>query len=97
MCEEAGLVFQPMIFKGTGGFSAEAERVLKSVIKATAYNTRSPMGEVATLLCPRLSLVIQKAGHRAFIRRVGGVPGGMDIAISGLRYNAGVLQQPGAM
>ena len=97
MCEEAGVVFQPMIFESTGGGSAEAGRVPKSVITATAVNTGSPKGEVATLLWQRLSVAIQKAGHRTFIRRVGGVPGGMDGAISGLLYNAGVLQQPGAM
>ena len=80
MCEEAGVVFQPMIFESTGEVSVEAERVPKSVIKAIAVNTGSPKGEVATLLWQRLSVAIQEAGHRAFIRRVGGVPGGMDSA-----------------
>ena len=32
-CQEAGVVFQPMIFESTGGVPAEAERVLKCLTK----------------------------------------------------------------
>jgi hypothetical protein len=38
-CRDAGIIFQPMIFESTGGVSAEAERVLKSLNKAVAANS----------------------------------------------------------
>jgi len=69
-CRRAGVVFQPMIFESLGGVSGEAERVIKSLNKAVAENTDTSESEVATLFWQRLSIDIQRSGHRAFARRV---------------------------
>eukprot|EP00973_Karenia_brevis_P028081 3867995-Karenia_brevis.AAC.1 len=59
-----------MIFESLGGVSAEAERVIKGLNKAVALNNDSSEEEVATLFWRRLSVDIQRFGHRAFVRRV---------------------------
>jgi len=59
-----------MIFESLGGVSGEAERVIKSLNKAVAENTDTSESEVATLFWQRLSIDIQRSGHRAFARRV---------------------------
>ena len=81
-CREAGVVFQPMIFESLGGVSAEAERVIKCLNKRVAANTESPEGEVATQFWHRVSIDIQRSGHRAFARRVsrGVDEGGFSLA-----------------
>eukprot|EP00973_Karenia_brevis_P014634 1997221-Karenia_brevis.AAC.1 len=60
-----------MIFESLGGVSAEADRVIQCLNKAVASATDSPEGEVATLFWHRLVVDLQRAGHRAFARRVG--------------------------
>ena len=65
------VTFQPMIFESLGG-ATEADRVIKCLNKAVASATDSPEGEVATLFWHRLAIDIQRAGHRAFARRVAG-------------------------
>ena len=69
-CRVAGVVFQPMIFESFGGVSIEAERVIKSLNRMVAENHDTPYGEVATRFWQRLSIDLQRAGHRAFSRRV---------------------------
>jgi hypothetical protein len=69
-CRVAGVVFQPMIFESLGGVSVEAERVIKSLNRMVAENQDTPYGEVATRFWQRLSIDLQRAGHRAFSRRV---------------------------
>jgi hypothetical protein len=69
-CRVAGVVFQPMIFESLGGVSIEAERVMKSLNRMVAENQDTPYGEVATRFWQRLSIDLQRAGHRAFSRRV---------------------------
>ena len=69
-CRIAGVVFQPMIFESLGGVSIEAERVIKSLNRMVAENQDTPYGEVATRFWQRLSIDLQRAGHRAFSRRV---------------------------
>jgi len=59
-----------MIFESLGGVSGEAERVIKSLNKAVAENTDTSETEVATHFWHRLSIDIQRSGHRAFSRRV---------------------------
>ena len=76
-CEEAGIEYQPMIFESFGGIESEAEEVLKSLSRLVADNTRTPYGEVAQRLWQRISVDLQRAGHRAFARRVGG--GGIGV------------------
>ena len=61
-----------MIFESFGGVSVEAEGVIKSLNRMCAVNQSTPYGEVATRFWQRLSIDIQRAGHRAFIRRVKG-------------------------
>ena len=69
-CRNAGVVFQPMIFESLGGVSKEAELVIKSINKAVAENTDTSETEVATHFWQRLSIDIQRSGHRAFSRRL---------------------------
>jgi hypothetical protein len=69
-CAEVGFVFQPMIFESLGGVSVEAEQVIKCLNKLVAFNRGSSVGEVAPLFWQRLSIDIQRAGHRAFARRL---------------------------
>ena len=69
-CRAANVRFQPMIFESLGGVSAEAEAVIKCLHKTAAENTDTPESEVATQFWRRLSIDIQRSGHRAFSRRV---------------------------
>ena len=71
-CEEAGINYQPIIFESFGGVAGETERVLNCLSWLVADNTNTPRGEVAQQLWQRLSVDLQRAGHRAFARRVGG-------------------------
>ena len=70
-CGEAGIVFQPMIFESLGGVPSEADGVIKCLNQAVAENTDSPAGEVATRFWQRVSIDLQRAGHRALSRRLG--------------------------
>ena len=71
-CEAAGLEFQPLVFESLGGMAAEAEEVLKSLGRRVAVNTKTPFGEVAQRLWCRLSVDLQRAGHKAVARRCAG-------------------------
>ena len=68
-CDEAGFEYQPIVFESFGGMAREAERVLKSINRQVAVNTNTPPEEVARRLWERLSVDLQRAGHRAFARR----------------------------
>ena len=68
-CRDAGVVFQPLIFESLGGVSLEADRVIKSMNRAVAANTDSPLGEVATRFWNKISVDIVRGSHRAFKRR----------------------------
>ena len=70
-CLEAGFAYQPIVFESLGGMAREAEKVLKNITKRVAINTNTPPGEVARRLWERLSVDLQRAGHRAFKRRAG--------------------------
>eukprot|EP00973_Karenia_brevis_P080444 11161639-Karenia_brevis.AAC.1 len=70
-CRAVGVEFQPMIFESFGGVASEAEVVIRCLNKAVAVTLDSPESEVATRFWQRLSIDIQRAGHRAFVRRVG--------------------------
>ena len=63
------MVFQPMIFESTGGVSSETERVIKSLNRAVAANTDTPLGEVATRFWHRVGIELLRGAHRAFARR----------------------------
>ena len=71
-CREKGIVYQPMVFESTGGMSSEAEKVIKCINRAVAEYTSTPYGEVAQHFWQRLSVDIQRSGHRAYARRAGG-------------------------
>ena len=90
-CEEAGFDYQPIVFESFGGMAREAERVLKCINRHVAVNTNTPPEEVARRLWERLSVDLQRAGHRAFARRtttrefvVGGGMRGVLASIEGL-------------
>ena len=68
-CDEAGFEYQPIVFESFGGMAREAERVLKSINRQVAVNANTPPEEVARRLWERLSVDLQRAGHRAFARR----------------------------
>ena len=70
-CLEAGFAYQPIGFESVGGMARDAEKVLKSITKKVAINTNTPPGEVARRLWERLSVDLQRAGHRALKRRAG--------------------------
>ena len=59
-----------MIFESLGGVSKEAELIIKSINKAVAENTDTSETEVATHFWQRLSIDIQRSGHKAFARRL---------------------------
>ncbi len=94
---EFGVAFQPLIFESLGGVSFEAEGVLKSLNQVVASATDSPYGEVATRFWQRISIDIQRTGHRAFMRRVvrSGGPEGLG---SGFIFRAlDALEMPGGL
>ena len=67
--EKTGFAYQPLVFESLGGMAREAEQVLKCINRQVAVNTNTPPGEVARRLWERLSVDLQRAGHRAFTRR----------------------------
>ena len=87
-CRENGVVFQPMIFESAGGVSNEAEQVIRCLNRAVAEQTDTPYGEVAQRFWHRISIDIQRAGHRAFARRLGERQGaggdGMEWLVDGV-------------
>ena len=85
-CRVAGVVFQPMIFESLGGVSVEAEGVIKSLNRMVAENQDTPYGEVATRFWQRLSIDLQRAGHRVFSRRVAR---GQDLEGNGVNVFSG--------
>ena len=58
-----------LIFESLGGVSLEADRVIKTMNRAVAANTDSPLGEVATRFWNKISVDIVRGSHRAFKRR----------------------------
>ena len=70
-CKDKGIIYQPIIFESSGGVASEAEKVIKCINRAVAENTDTPYGEVAQHFWQRLSVDIQRSGHRAFVRRAG--------------------------
>ena len=89
-CRAAGVVFQPLIFESFGGVSSETEGVMKCLNRMVAENQDSSSGDVATWFWQRLSVDIQRAGHRAFVRRASK---GNDLEGDGLQglLSAGAL------
>jgi len=71
-CQEAGIVFQPMIFESFGGASAEAEKVIKCLNKAVAGNSDTAPEVVATRFWQRVSIDILRGNCRSFHRRLVG-------------------------
>ena len=69
-CKDKGIIYQPIIFESSGGVASEAEKVIKCINRAVAENTDTPYGEVAQQFWQRLSIDIQRAGHRAYVRRM---------------------------
>ena len=68
-CTEKRIIYQPMVFESSGGVASETEKVIKSINRAVAENTETPYGDVAHYFWQRLSVDIQRAGHRAYARR----------------------------
>ena len=71
LCERAGVDFQPIVWETTGGVAPEADATLRSVNRLVAVNTNTPLGEVARRFWQRVSVDLQKANHRAFVKRAG--------------------------
>ena len=64
-CAEAGVVYQPMLFESTGGVASKAKIVIKCLNRAVANNTNVSYSDVAQRFWQRLSIDIQRSGHRA--------------------------------
>ena len=96
-CRLAGVVFQPMVFDSLGGVSSEADRVIKSLNQAVADNTDSPPSEIATRFWQRVSIDMQRMGHRAFVRRVVSGDDGLGFAGGGVSRVGGGLEAPGGL
>ncbi len=87
---------QPMIFDSLGEVSSEADRVIKSLNQAVADNTDSLVGEIATRFWQRIIIDMQRAGHRAFSRRLGSA--GSSLGVDwGFLMRAGALEVPGGL
>ena len=95
-CLEAGFAYQPLVFESFGGMAREAEKVLKSITKQVANNTNTPPGEVARRLWERLSVDLQRAGHRAFKRRAGTREMALGMGMRGVLAGIESLVQPDA-
>ena len=70
-CEEAQIDYQPCVFETFGGGTEEAVRMIESLNKLVAVKTHTPHREVAHRLWHRMSVDLQRALHRAWVRRVG--------------------------
>ena len=93
-CREMGVELQALIFESTGGVACEAEVVIKCLNRIVALNTGVPYGDVATRFWQRLSIDIQRHGHRALVRRVTGNVGCRD-GLSGIVEGVELLVEPG--
>ena len=71
LCEKAGVDYQPLVWETTCGIAPEAADILRSLNRLVAVNTNTPLGEVARRFWQRVSVDLQKANHRALVKRVG--------------------------
>jgi len=69
LCERAGIDYQPVVWETTGGVAPEAADTLRSLNRLVAVNTNTPLGEVARRFWQRVSVDLQRANHRAFVKR----------------------------
>ena len=92
-CQEAGIVFQPLIFESTWGVSSAAEKLIRCLNRAVANHTTTPIGEVATRFWQRMGIDLQRAMHRAFVRRMDTGEGRLPDAIH--RAQVTTLAEPG--
>ena len=70
-CQEASVIFQPMIFESLGGVSSEADRIIKCLNKAVAVNSDTSEEVVATRFWQRIGIDILRGNCRSFYRRIG--------------------------
>ena len=89
-CQQAGVVFQPLIFESLGGVASEAERVLKCLNKAVAGNTDTSKEVVATQFWHRVSIDMLRGSCRAFHRRVAGNCMGENMGLGAYRGMGGL-------
>ena len=86
-----------MIFDSLGGVSSEADRVIKSLNQAVADNTDSPIGEIATRFWQRISIDMQRAGHRAFSRRLASADSSLGVGVGFSFRASGALEVSGGL
>ena len=73
MCGQiAGMVLQPMVFETLGELFLETEKVVKSFKRMVAKNQDTPHREVEAWFWQRLSVDLQRSGHRVTRRPMGG-------------------------
>ena len=65
-----GIDYQPIVWESFGGLSKEGQQTLKSINRLVAVNTNTPTAEVARRFWQKMSVEMQKANHRAFVKRV---------------------------
>ena len=74
----------------------KADNILKNITKQVANNTITLPGEVARRLWERLSVDLQRAGHRAFKRRAGTREMALGRGMGGILVGIEGLVQPDA-
>ena len=89
-----GMFFQPLIFESTGGVASETEEVVKVICRAVANKTGSSYASVAQHVWWRLSVDVQKAGHRALVRRTTAMPGEGTRALEAMAHAGEILEAP---
>ena len=70
-CEGQGIDYQPVVFETTGGVAKEGRDTLNSINRLVAHNTDTPYPAVAQRFWQSVSMILQKANHRALVRRLG--------------------------
>ena len=70
LCDAVGIDYQPIVWESFGGLSEEGQKTLKSINRLVAVNTNTPTSEVAQRFWQKMSVDMQKANHRAFVKRV---------------------------
>ena len=90
VCKDAGIDYQPVVLETFGGVGAEGMKSLNSLNRLVANRTHTPYAAVARRFWQGLSMQLQPANHRAFVRRAGDAPYADLPCVAALRANEGL-------
>ena len=68
-CLDQGILFEPIVFEGSGGVELGAKKVLEGLFRTVAGRTDSSPQEVLERVLGRISIDFQRAWHRSLTRR----------------------------